>query len=504
MYSIGEFAKKFKSTTRALRLYEEKGLLIPSYRGENGYRFYHQDLGAQIEKIQRLKSLGFSLEDIKQIKELDSESLSHSLLKRLSGLDKEIDKLGSQRIDILNLLSVSKKINDGSEINPAERRVFMDGVREEVIEGLSQRVEFVSERHLEFIDRDKEIYNSPEKIEFINAVKKCVAFAKQRNLLMGPGRGSGPASIIMYALGFSGIDPTENGIIPERLIKDTPDLHIDVEFERGQEFVDYCKAISKNLTYGQINAFKMPLLNIIENVEKRIVKKINYDDYSEDTILEDIRNGDIQKIFCLDISKEALVWKYENFLPGYGDGEKLKKYLNSQKIHSYSDLLNIIALWRPNTKEKIKRAELYKERKEAFFEYDFLSPTLKQHLRANFGQIIYHEDIIKIIKEYTPLTLDECNIIRRDLFKNTLSDEGHKKLLDQMPKNIYELVVIEAPNTFCRTHMIAFSTFIKKTAILKNIFKDLYYEEIEKWEKEYGFKWDDIGIKLKGVSLLQN
>ncbi|MBY0425185.1 MAG: trypsin-like peptidase domain-containing protein, partial [Cytophagales bacterium] len=66
-------------------------------------------------------------------------------------------------------------------------------------------------------------------------------FAKEKNLLMGPGRGSSPSSIVIYGLGFGKIDPTKHNLIPERLSRIAPDVHIDVEFEKGQEFVDYCR-----------------------------------------------------------------------------------------------------------------------------------------------------------------------------------------------------------------------------------------------------------------------
>ena len=53
-------------------------------------------------------------------------------------------------------------------------------------------------------------------------------------------------------------------------------------------------------------------------------------------------------------------------------------------------------------------------------------------------------------------------------------------------------------------HAVAFAQFTKQTAVLKSLHKDTYFAEIEKFERKHGLAWDDIGIRIKGVSLLQN
>ncbi len=41
-------------------------------------------------------------------------------------------------------------------------------------------------------------------------------------------------------------------------------------------------------------------------------------------------------------------------------------------------------------------------------------------------------------------------------------------------------------------------------SVLKSLHHDLYFSEIERWEQKHGFTWDDIGIRIKGVSLFQH
>lgn len=63
-YTTGAFAKRARVTIRTIRYYDKRGILKPSYRGENGYRMYTDEDFARLQKILALKYLGFSLEEI--------------------------------------------------------------------------------------------------------------------------------------------------------------------------------------------------------------------------------------------------------------------------------------------------------------------------------------------------------------------------------------------------------------------------------------------------------
>lgn len=506
MYSISEFSKIVGVSSRAVRLYEEMGLIKPSYRGNNNYRYYGKELLPTLQKIHHLKTLGFSLLEIKEVIQMDQSKFNQDLKMKLSSVQREILVLQKRENEIQDLLSVTKKIESGDSINMEERRIFMDGLKEEVIKNLNENFGKVSENQLAYLDRDKEMYDSDDKRLFLEAVKKCVAFAKEKNLLMGPGRGSSPSSIVIYGLGFGKIDPTKHNLIPERLSRVTPDIHIDVEFEKGQEFVDYCRDISRTLKFGEINAFKMPLLNIIDNVHNRLGKVIDYDAIPDDSeiVLDQFRKGDVEKIFSIDYDEKALVMKFENFLPGYSGNKKIEEYLSSQPILSFTDILNITALWRPSHEEMLFRLERYKQAKFKPHSYSFLSPNLKEELKENLGLIIYQEDIIRILREYTDWSFDKCNKFRIDLKNNRDVANELAEFKKNAPQAVVDLVLEEVPWAFCKSHIIAFAQLIKQTAVLKSLHKDIYFEEIEKWEKTFGFSWSDIGIKLDGVSLLQN
>jgi MerR family transcriptional regulator, copper efflux regulator len=61
---IGEFAKRAGVTPRTVRYYESLGLLGPSEREGAGFRYYTEIELEKLQKINDLKELGLSLEEI--------------------------------------------------------------------------------------------------------------------------------------------------------------------------------------------------------------------------------------------------------------------------------------------------------------------------------------------------------------------------------------------------------------------------------------------------------
>lgn len=64
---IGEVAARTELSLRSLRHWEEVGLLRPSGRTEGGFRLYTEADVEKILVIRRMKPLGFSLEQMKDV-----------------------------------------------------------------------------------------------------------------------------------------------------------------------------------------------------------------------------------------------------------------------------------------------------------------------------------------------------------------------------------------------------------------------------------------------------
>lgn len=67
MYKIGEFSKITSLTIKALRYYEEQGILCPSERDKNGYRLYNDSDYERARLIVLLRELDFSMMEIRDV-----------------------------------------------------------------------------------------------------------------------------------------------------------------------------------------------------------------------------------------------------------------------------------------------------------------------------------------------------------------------------------------------------------------------------------------------------
>lgn len=96
IYKIGVFSKMNKVTIKALRHYDNFGLLHPDYVDEtNGYRYYTSKQLPILHQIIALRDAGFSLEEIKEIQNGTSEKL---LLERKR--NEILRKIGEETIKL--------------------------------------------------------------------------------------------------------------------------------------------------------------------------------------------------------------------------------------------------------------------------------------------------------------------------------------------------------------------------------------------------------------------
>lgn len=89
-YSISELAEEFGITTRAIRFYEEKGLLQPGRNGQS--RIYNAADRVKLILILRGKRLGLSLEESRGIIEMYAPDQDNS-----RQMQKLIDKIREKR-----------------------------------------------------------------------------------------------------------------------------------------------------------------------------------------------------------------------------------------------------------------------------------------------------------------------------------------------------------------------------------------------------------------------
>jgi DNA-binding transcriptional MerR regulator len=123
-FTIGELSREFGVTLRALRFYENKGLLSPQRDGLN--RLYSQGDRTRLGLILKGKKLGFTLGEIRQMiaveeGDADSKTLSLSREKCLE----QIELLKKQKAELEEGLSELYRIHSqlSGKIADKDRRI---------------------------------------------------------------------------------------------------------------------------------------------------------------------------------------------------------------------------------------------------------------------------------------------------------------------------------------------------------------------------------------------
>jgi DNA-binding transcriptional MerR regulator len=108
MFKIGDFARIAQVTVKALRHYDELGLLRPAHvDSSSGYRYYAAGQLARLNRILALKDLGFSLDEIARM--LDAELPAETLRAMLA--QKEAELAGRVAADQARLARVGARLS---------------------------------------------------------------------------------------------------------------------------------------------------------------------------------------------------------------------------------------------------------------------------------------------------------------------------------------------------------------------------------------------------------
>jgi DNA-binding transcriptional MerR regulator/effector-binding domain-containing protein len=112
VFTIGEFSRITGLTVKTLRFYHEEGLLLPtSIDDQTGYRYYDASLVELARTIAFLKSLDFSLAEIKTLLKQanDGGDLTAALERQRQIIDDRIHRLKQARHSLDNFLNAQRE-----------------------------------------------------------------------------------------------------------------------------------------------------------------------------------------------------------------------------------------------------------------------------------------------------------------------------------------------------------------------------------------------------------
>lgn len=119
-YSIGRVSEICNIPIKTLRYYDKINVMVPRHRQENNnYRYYSHDQMVRLFIIKRLRYLGFSLEEVRNIlKENNIQKIEHIVEKKIDSIKNEITELNKKYEEASTLkdkILKAEKILENSE-----------------------------------------------------------------------------------------------------------------------------------------------------------------------------------------------------------------------------------------------------------------------------------------------------------------------------------------------------------------------------------------------------
>jgi len=131
--------------------------------------------------------------------------------------------------------------------------------------GLTARLgDRITSGHTERLDYELDVMIKMGFPGYFLVVADLCSYARDVGIRVGPGRGSAAGSLVAYALGITGLDPIEHGLLFERFLNperiSMPDIDLDFDERRRSEMIRYATAkygddrVAQIITYGTIKS----------------------------------------------------------------------------------------------------------------------------------------------------------------------------------------------------------------------------------------------------------
>ena len=165
-----------------------------------------------------------------------------------------------------------------------------------------------------YIDRlnyELDVIKSMGFVDYFLIVYDYVKFAKQNNIMVGPGRGSAAGSLVSYAIGITNVDPIKYNLLFERFLNPEritmPDIDVDFEDAKRDQVIEYVKE-----KYGY--DYVAPIMTFGTLASRQVLKDVaKY--YEQDKVVDVLTKNIDPKLSLLDNSKNPKVKKVLSLYP---------------------------------------------------------------------------------------------------------------------------------------------------------------------------------------------
>ncbi|MCU0665919.1 MAG: DNA polymerase III subunit alpha [Candidatus Omnitrophica bacterium] len=173
---------------------------------------------------------------------------------------------------ITNSLEIASRCNLELDFNqlhlpryePPENQTKENYLEKLCLEGIKKRFEQITPEIKERLEYESRIIKNMGFTSYFLIVWDFIRYAKEKNIPVGPGRGSAAGSLVSYLLGITDINPLAYGLIFERFLNpdrmSMPDIDIDFCYEGRQQVIDYVtekygrENVAQIITFGTMQA----------------------------------------------------------------------------------------------------------------------------------------------------------------------------------------------------------------------------------------------------------
>ena len=172
-------------------------------------------------------------------------------------LQADFNKSNIVRTDIYdNTMEIADKVSEydfyqGLDLLPVPKTNADDKLSQMAFKGLERLNLSEDKVYIDRLNEELSVIKDKSFASYFLVVADMINWAKENNIMVGPGRGSAAGSLVCYSLGITDVDPIEYDLLFFRFINpernDFPDIDTDFEDRRRKEVKDYLKKKFKHV-----------------------------------------------------------------------------------------------------------------------------------------------------------------------------------------------------------------------------------------------------------------
>lgn len=184
--------------------------------------------------------------------------------------------------------------------------------------GLQKRLNNnIPQEYSERLIYELEVIKKMGFVDYFLIVYDYIKFAKNNNILVGPGRGSAAGSLVSYSIGITNVDPLKYDLLFERFLNPEritmPDIDVDFEYTKRDQVINYVKSrygynnVANIITFGTLGARQ-----VIRDVGKcleldpKLIDKLSNMLNPKETLRENLQNKYVKEYISKNPSLKQL------------------------------------------------------------------------------------------------------------------------------------------------------------------------------------------------------